>query len=369
MEAAWAARREGNTPLAGELLKQAETLGRRDDSPLLSAVITRQAHLAEDEGRSRERLRLAEEAVREARRHGQPTAVAHALRHHAQALADENPDAARTPSEEALQLYDDHDPGSPDHANALRAGAIIQAACGQVRAAIRLWLRARALYGGFGVSAGVQEADHHLHALTVLRVDHLIFFAPNLKSGSSRVAELLGCKPRVGGRHPAFGTHNALLSLGDTCYFEVIAPDPDLAAPQRGRLTDRWHRPGIASWCVASDQLVEDAHGSVVPLGETQTGRRQRPDGSELVWSMTDIFADRMGGSVPFLIDWGDSRHPGADAPPAGELQALRLGHPNPDVLREALHRIDIAPPVEPSSEAFLEATIRLPDGTQVTLR
>ncbi len=67
-------------------------------------------------------------------------------------------------------------------------------------------------------------------------VDHLIFLAPDLDRGMDHVENLLGIRPVRGGRHPAFGTHNALLSLGPSTYLEVMASDPGLPRPSRGVL-------------------------------------------------------------------------------------------------------------------------------------
>ena len=44
-------------------------------------------------------------------------------------------------------------------------------------------------------------------------IDHIIVIAPDLEQGMDHAEAVLGVRPVRAGRHPAFGTHNALLSL------------------------------------------------------------------------------------------------------------------------------------------------------------
>src|SRR3712207_358116 len=69
-------------------------------------------------------------------------------------------------------------------------------------------------------------------------IDHIVLGARTLEEGAAFVEQHLGVKPRPGGRHEGFGTHNMLLGLGRGTYLEIIAPDPSQPDPPHRRLFD-----------------------------------------------------------------------------------------------------------------------------------
>jgi Glyoxalase-like domain len=64
-------------------------------------------------------------------------------------------------------------------------------------------------------------------------LDHPVITAPTLTAGTAWVESTLGVTPQPGGKHQRMATHNALLSLGDSTYLEVIAPDPAASRPEQ----------------------------------------------------------------------------------------------------------------------------------------
>lgn len=199
---------------------------------------------------------------------------------------------------------------------------------------------------------------------TLRRVDHLIYTVPNLEVGIREIEELLGVRPTVGGRHPDYGTRNALLGLGPTTYLEIMAPDPELPRPARGRLfgLDTLERPRLATWVLRSeeiDDLTARAMSHGLDLGPVQPGSRERPDGTVLTWKLTDPYAPRMDGAVPFLIAWGTTPHPARSAPQAGDLIDLKIEHPDPEAVRSALGTLGVEVPVEVGDRVGLTAVLQ----------
>jgi len=194
-------------------------------------------------------------------------------------------------------------------------------------------------------------------------IDHLVFAAPTLEAGIATIEARLGARPIAGGRHPAFGTHNALVALGPEIYLEVIAADPELSPPPRGVGfgAAAVGRPRLVTWALRVDDI--DASARAAGLGDVGSGERERQDGSLLRWRLSDPYAERCDGVIPFLIDWAGSPHPAATAPPGGRLIGLRLRHPRPDAVRGRLTPLGLDVAVTEAAEPGLFAVIDSPAG------
>jgi hypothetical protein len=207
------------------------------------------------------------------------------------------------------------------------------------------------------ISSGVPEG-----------VDHLIYAVPDLETGIDGIQRLLGVRPAIGGRHPDYGTRNALVGLGPKTYLEIMAPDPGQARPERGRLfgLDTLDEAFLATWVLrreSIESLVSRASAAGVHFGPVRSGRRENAEGATLSWKLTDPYVTLMDGVVPFLIAWGDTPHPASSAPRGGELIGLRIEHPEPAAVRTALDAIGVEVPVREAPRRQLVATIRTVNG------
>ena len=179
------------------------------------------------------------------------------------------------------------------------------------------------------------------------RVDHLVFAGPDLRDAVDRVERRVGVRPVPGGRHPDWGTRNALLALGRERYLEVIGPDPEAAGAERAPPfgIDRLAAPRLVTWALRVDDPAERAARARergLELGPVLDGRRERPDGTTLAWRLTDPTAERGDGLVPFLIAWEGDEHPADAIPSAGALVALRAEHPEPERIRALLGALGV---------------------------
>jgi hypothetical protein len=206
-----------------------------------------------------------------------------------------------------------------------------------------------------------------------MSIDHIVHGVEDLEAGIEELAERLGVRPAMGGRHVGRGTHNALLGLGGGVYLEVIAIDPEQPAPAAPTAfsLDRLRLPRLVGWASRTtdiDGQAAAARAAGHDPGEVQSMSRRRPDGFLLEWRLSRGTPDPGRLAVPFLIDWGDSPHPSEAAPAGVRLVELRLEHPDPDALRATLAALGATVPVDAAPEPALVAILDSPRG-RVTLR
>jgi hypothetical protein len=202
----------------------------------------------------------------------------------------------------------------------------------------------------------------------VIEVDHLVYVTPDVDATVDEFHGLLGVRAAPGGRHPAWATRNALLGLGPRSYLEILGVDEEALEPPQPRPLglDGLETGRLATWAAPHadlDRLVHEAERHRVDLGAVEARSRARDDGSTLSWRMTDLRKSRCDGIIPFFVDWGDSPHPAATAPPGCTLLDLRAEHPIAHEVGPMLIRLGIALPVTVGPRPRLVARLATPLG------
>jgi len=202
----------------------------------------------------------------------------------------------------------------------------------------------------------------------LLRVDHLVYAAPDLDAACAEIERRLGVAPSPGGQHMGRGTRNALVAIGTRSYLEIIAPDPEQPSPNGARWfnVDSLEAPRLVAWAASATnlaQLVADAARRAVHLGTVTSGSRKRADGVALTWEVTDPTTVLGDGIVPFFIDWKTSPHPASSATVGPTMVELRGRHPDPRRVREMLDALGVELSIERGDRAELAATFRSPNG------
>ncbi|WP_030160021.1 VOC family protein [Glycomyces sp. NRRL B-16210] len=193
-------------------------------------------------------------------------------------------------------------------------------------------------------------------------LDHLVLATPDLAGTVAEVARLTGTRPVPGGAHPALGTRNFLLGLGDGAYLEIVGPDPEQGEPEGPRPfgIDALGEARLVTWAVRVedvDAAVAAARAAGYDPGDPWELSRQTPAGDRLTWRLTLDRGQGRTGLVPFLIDWGATPHPSAGLPvvPFVGLEAV---HPDPERIETPLEAIGAKLPLKAGNRASLAATL-----------
>lgn len=176
-------------------------------------------------------------------------------------------------------------------------------------------------------------------------IDHLVYAVPDLAVAIDWFEDATGVRPAIGGSHDGMGTHNALVSFGE-CYLELIAPDPGQPDPPSSGLPrpfglDEVLAAGGEGATLVGFAVRPDDGETIDELGDRMFDAghdpgpvvdmsRLTPDGDRLSWRLT--FPTQR--TLPFLIDWGDTKRPNTTQPGGVELADFAIVHPRPfDVL------------------------------------
>ncbi len=197
-------------------------------------------------------------------------------------------------------------------------------------------------------------------------LDHILLACNDLERGIGFVEQRAGVRAVFGGVHPGRGTQNALLSLGERRYLEVIAPDPKQAGVGGHDRFLKLTEPCLVGWAAHVDdmnQLAARLRKARIVFQGPDPGSRRRPDGRLLRWESLAL-ADDLGGLLPFFILWSaESIHPSVDAPKGCSLVRFEAVTPDPEELTRRLELLGIDLPVAKGEKRQLRATFAGPRG------
>jgi hypothetical protein len=199
-------------------------------------------------------------------------------------------------------------------------------------------------------------------------LDHILFGCNDLDSGISLIEQKTGVRAEIGGVHPGRGTRNALLSLGDRHYLEIIAPDPaqgNVANPLSNLLRSL-PAPRLVGWAAHpgnSEAFAARLKQAGISFTGPTAGSRARPDGRMLKWKTINLTDDH-AGVLPFFIEWDrNATHPSKDAPMGCRLQRFALVDPDPAALTKVCQELQLDVVVENGEKSGLRTRIAGPKG------
>ena len=192
-------------------------------------------------------------------------------------------------------------------------------------------------------------------------LDHILLGCADLDTGIAFVEHRAGVRAAFGGVHPGRGTRNALLSLGERHYLEIIARDPAQPGATDTYGLGKLLEPRLVTWAVYTRDIARAAQRAVAAgfaIDGPRDGSRARPDGVVLRWKSFGL-KNMEGSLLPFFIEWdAQTTHPSLDAPAGCTLQKFVAQTTHPTGLRESLQKLGIAVEVDVGKQEQLMAQI-----------
>jgi hypothetical protein len=137
------------------------------------------------------------------------------------------------------------------------------------------------------------------------KVDHVVMAVRDLERASADLFDRYGLASVAGGRHPAWGTANRLVPIGDQ-YLELLATEQPVPENPLAEAIHAASANGDSFLGVCCE--VADIDGVAKRLGTAvMPGQRQLPDGREISWRLTGL-EGALGQGLPFFIQWGAGR-------------------------------------------------------------
>jgi len=199
-------------------------------------------------------------------------------------------------------------------------------------------------------------------------LDHIVLAAPDFQDAMKEFENMTGIKPSVVGSLRGLGTKSARVGLDNNAYIEIVAPDPKNSGPIGASLASQLEEGQLMPWHYAiRSSEVEAMKDDYVPneLGwqpDHISMFGASPDGTPKKWEMLYMYGHKVGGVVPFYIDWGLCDHPSATIPEVGALKSFIVRAPAGHKVHDLLSSVDGLKVQE--GEPMLEFSFGSPEGT-----
>jgi len=203
-------------------------------------------------------------------------------------------------------------------------------------------------------------------------LDHVLIAVTDLGEAARRIEDEYGLTATQGGRHPAWGTANRIVPLGDA-YLELVMVVN--AAIARRSPFGRWVAASQSEllrpfgWAVRTSELHEVASR----LGLTiERGSRTGRDGAPVRWRIAGVEEAAAEPALPFFIEWEPGTHLPGRAPTDHAAGEVRIGEVRVSGDSERIegwlgsYRVPLD--IRPGSSALTAVILSPPSGDEVVL-
>jgi hypothetical protein len=196
------------------------------------------------------------------------------------------------------------------------------------------------------------------------QIDHVILGIDDLDRGVKAFEAATGVKPVYGGKHPG-GTHNALVSLGEGMYLEILAIQQGVTVQGNFAGLKEMKTLTPIGWAVSAKdtaQLRNRLSAAGIAVSEPVDGSRTTPTGSKLSWQ--SFLLDESSPEVPFFIVWSQqTAHPSTTSPSGCKLQQWSVASPRVKDLEQLRQALDLRVDVAEAKATSMRLSLTCPKG------
>lgn len=176
------------------------------------------------------------------------------------------------------------------------------------------------------------------------RLDHIVLATHNIQKGMDQFEELTGVRPSYGGKHKSGYTQNAIVSLGDELYIEILAPQETEKAKQGMKHFEKYTQITPLTWAINTND-IQVTHNNLRSFGyktsKITSGFRIKPNQDKLVWHQVNI--KRGIPQKPGIIQWENMAvHPARGKDQSCSLHSMELNNNQPEDLKKLVEQLNI---------------------------
>jgi Glyoxalase-like domain len=197
------------------------------------------------------------------------------------------------------------------------------------------------------------------------QIDHIMLGIDDLERGMDAFEQLTGVRPVYGGKHPG-GTHNALVSLGDGTYLEILALQRDVKPPEQYAGLAQLHALTPIGWAVSSTdsaQFRSRLTAAGLAVTDSSAGSRTTPAGKTLSWQTFGL--EKNFAEAPFFVVWSpQSAHPSTTSPTGCTLRRWRVAGEHEKNLEQLRRALDLQVEIAAAAATRLSLSLSCPKGS-----
>lgn len=213
----------------------------------------------------------------------------------------------------------------------------------------------------------LDEKNSYEYVSQTGHLDHIVLATYNIDVGMQQFEQMTGVRPIFGGKHKSGYTQNAIVSLGDDLYIEILAPQDTEKARSGMKHFDKYQQITPLGWAINTDN-IQTTHNNLKSFGyktgKVKTSSRAEPGKATVVWHSVKIKEEIQ--QKPMMIQWDDmALHPAKSQEAVCSLESFGLANPESEDLKKLVSQLNIdGLNIKQADNTSISLSLSCPTGT-----